>query len=150
MKIEKERKRLLKKELKEYEKVTPMTVEEREAIYEWVRGGRSVHDNGSYACYEGGAPMDYLDVYREEKKEYEKITEMSENDRKKYLCEEYGICRETPPAPSYEELKERMRLLYKRCMLYWEFLVSNEMREEAEEYVQDHIDEELLPFDLFD
>lgn len=150
MKTDKERKRLLKKELKEYEKVTPMTEEEREAIHEWVRGGRSVHDNGSYACYEGGAPIDYLDVYREEKKEYEKITAMNEDERKKYLCGEYGIGRETSSVPSHEELKDRMRLLYKKSMLYWEFLVSNGMREEAEEYVQDHMDEELLPFDLFD
>ena len=72
---------------------------------------------------------------------------MGREDRKKYLREEYGIGRD---APSYEELKDRMRILYKKCMLYWEFLVSNGLREEAEEYVQDHMDEEFLPFDILD
>lgn len=147
MKIDRDRKRFLRKELKEYEKATPMTEEEREALYEWVRSGRSVHDNGNYACYEGGKPLDFLAVYREERDEFRRISAMGREDRKKYLREEYGIGRD---APSYEELKGRMRILYKKCMLYWEFLVSNGLREEAEEYVQDHMDEEFLPFDILD
>lgn len=147
MKIDRDRKRFLRKELKEYEKATPMTDEEREALYEWVRSGRSVHDNGSYVCYEGGKPLDFLAVYREEREEFRRISAMGREDRKKYLREEYGIGRD---APSYEELKDRMRILYKKCMLYWEFLVSNGLREEAEEYVQDHMDEEFLPFDILD
>ena len=61
MKIEKDRKNFLRRELREYEKITPMTEEEREALHEWVHSGRSVHDNGSYACYEGGRPLDFLD-----------------------------------------------------------------------------------------
>lgn len=31
-------------------------------------------------------------------------------------------------------------------MLYWEVLITNDLREEACEYVREHIDEEL-PFD---
>src|SRR5699024_12501293 len=57
---------LLKQELREYEKVTPMTEEEREALHEWVAAGNSVHENGSMASYESGRPVDFLDVYREE------------------------------------------------------------------------------------
>ena len=34
-------------------------------------------------------------------------------------------------------------------MLYWEVLIANDLREEAYEYVRDHIDEEL-PFDSFE
>ena len=34
MKIEKDRKKFLRKELREYEKITPMTEEEREALHE--------------------------------------------------------------------------------------------------------------------
>lgn len=150
MKIEKDRKNFLRRELREYEKITPMTEEEREALHEWVHSGRSVHDNGSYACYEGGRPLDFLDVYRKEKEECGRLPAMDEEEQKNYLREEYGIGRDTPAAPSYEELKDQMRTLYKKYMLYWGFLANNGLREEAEKYVQDHIDEEFLPFDIFD
>jgi hypothetical protein len=66
MKISREKRRFLKQELKEYEKIIPMTEEERTALHEWVAAGNSVHENGSMASYEGGRPMDFLDVYREE------------------------------------------------------------------------------------
>ena len=66
MKINKEKERSLQRELKEYEKVTPMTEEERIALHEWVRAGNSVHENGGMVSYEGGIPADFLDVYREE------------------------------------------------------------------------------------
>lgn len=54
MKIDKEKTQLLKQELREYEKTTPMTEEEKEALHEWVAAGNSVHENGSMASYEGG------------------------------------------------------------------------------------------------
>ena len=53
MKIKKEKRRFLRQELKEYERVTPMTEEERSALWEWVNAGNSVHENGSMASYEG-------------------------------------------------------------------------------------------------
>ena len=49
MKINKEKRRFLKQELKGYEKITPMTEEERSALHEWVAAGNSVHENGSMA-----------------------------------------------------------------------------------------------------
>ena len=66
MKTDKERRRFLKQELKEYEKATSMTDEERNALREWVRDGNSVHEKAAMAVYEGGRPIDFLDVYREE------------------------------------------------------------------------------------
>ena len=47
MKISKEKRQFLKKELREYEKTTPMTEEERKVLHEWVARGYSVHENGS-------------------------------------------------------------------------------------------------------
>ena len=47
MKIDKEKRRFLRRELKEYERVTPMTEEERHVLHEWVNRGYSVHENGS-------------------------------------------------------------------------------------------------------
>ena len=41
MKISKEKRQFLKKELREYEKTTPMTEEERKVLHEWVARGYS-------------------------------------------------------------------------------------------------------------
>jgi len=52
-----ERQRLLEKELREYEKHTVMTSEERASLRRWVRAGNSVHENPSGAQYGGiGGP----------------------------------------------------------------------------------------------
>ncbi len=48
-----------------------MTEEEKEALHEWVALGKSVHDNGWYACWDGGIPMDFLDAYRQIRDESE-------------------------------------------------------------------------------
>ena len=57
--------RFLQLELEEYEVITPMTEQERAALRDWVASGRSVHENGWYACWDGGIPMDFLDAYRQ-------------------------------------------------------------------------------------
>lgn len=78
---------------------------------------------------------------------YEAIQELS-----KYLLKEYGIDRDgvmTPKPPTYEELRKKANRLYRTCFLYWEFLVANDLRDEAYEYVRERIDGEL-PFDSFD
>ena len=152
MKINKERRRFLRQELKEYEKITPMTEKERAVLHEWVAAGNSVHENGSMACYEGGWLMDFLDVYREEEGIRRALDSMSYEEGSRYLLEEYGIDRDgvmTPEPPTYEELKKKANRLYRTCSLYWEFLAANGLREEAYDYVRERIDEEWS-FDLFD
>lgn len=152
MKISKEKRQFLKKELKEYEKITPMTAAERKVLHEWVAAGYSVHENSSMAVYEGGRPVDFMDVYREEEDIRRALNTMNYEEWSKYLLEEYGIDRDsimTPKPPSYEELKKKANRLYRTCLLYWEVLVANDLRDEAYEYVREHIDEEL-PFDSFD
>jgi hypothetical protein len=88
MKISKEKRQFLKKELREYEKTTPMTEEERKVLHEWVARGYSVHENGSMASYEGGRPMDFLDVYREEEEIRRHLSSMSYEEGSRYLLEE--------------------------------------------------------------
>ena len=102
MNINKEKERSLQRELKEYEKVTPMTEEERIALHEWVRDGNSIHENGSMVCCEGGRPVDFLDVYREEAELRRKLSSMTEEERKRYLYMEYGIENEPPKKLTYE------------------------------------------------
>lgn len=66
MRISKVRKRFLKQELKEYEKITPMTEEERQELHRWIEAGYSVHENTCCAVGDGNRPIDFLDIYREE------------------------------------------------------------------------------------
>lgn len=106
MDINEERRLYLKEELKEYEKVTPMTDEEREALREWVADGRSVHENGSYGVWEGGAPIGFLDIYRWEKEEREMVNAMTDEEHSRYLYEEYGIGGEPEPLVLPEEYRE--------------------------------------------
>ena len=94
MKTDKERRRFLKQELKEYEKATSMTDEERNALREWVRDGNSVHENAAMAVYEGGRPIDFLDVYREEEEIRRALASRTYEEGSKYLLEEYGIDRD--------------------------------------------------------
>ena len=150
-KINKEKMRFLKQELKEYEKVTPMTEEERKILREWVNGGNSVHENGSMASYEGGRPIDFLDVYREEEEIRKALASMSYEEGSRYLLEEYGINRDDKPEPkpTFEELCKKVRQIYRTCMLYRDVLLMNDLKEEADEYVEQYIDTEL-PFDMFD
>ena len=96
--------------------------------------------------------MDFLDVYREEEQIRRTLASMSYEEGSRYLLEGYGIVRDgkKDPAPlTYEELKEKARRLYRTCVLYWEVLVANDLRDEAYEYLQEHIDEEL-PFESFE
>jgi hypothetical protein len=60
---EKERKRYLKRELKEYEAITDMTEEERQELYQWVSEGHSVYDNPWY-IYGSTSPMDFISAMR--------------------------------------------------------------------------------------
>lgn len=146
MKINKEKERFLQQELREYEKMTAMTEDERIALHEWIRAGNSVHENGGMVSYEGGIPADFLDVYREEEELRRKLSSMTEEERKRYLYVEYGIENEPSKKLTYEELQENSRRLYRTCMLYWEILARNGLGEEADVYLRLHIDEEM-PFE---
>lgn len=59
---------------------------------------------------------------------------------KEYGIDRDGIMKLTPP--TYDESKKKVNRLNRTCLLYWKFLVSKDLSEEAEEYVCDHIDEE--------
>ena len=151
MKINKEKLRLLKQELKEYERITPMTEEERSAVREWVSAGNSVHENAAMFSCEGGRPMDFLDVYRELEHLRKATANMTYDEESRYLLEEYGINRDEKPEPrpAFEDLCKRTKRIYRTCMLYRDVLIMNDLKDEADEYVMDNIDVEL-PFDLFD
>jgi len=62
---EKDRKDMLRKELKQYI-VTfgEMTPEELNEVHRWVKKGNSVHDNPCYLADEDGRVMDYITAIR--------------------------------------------------------------------------------------
>lgn len=78
-------------ELKKYIKTVTMTEEELKALKEWVHDGNSVHSNPSMAVWEGGYPVDFLDVYREEKRIQEELSKLDEEGRRRYIEENFGI-----------------------------------------------------------
>ncbi len=77
-------------EEKAYEKITPMNDDERDALHWWVSEGHSVHENWSGGFWEGGIPIDFLDVYRYEMEERAKLDTMTEDEKTEYLREMYG------------------------------------------------------------
>lgn len=153
MNTDKERQRLLMQELKAYEKSTPMNDEERSALRDWVREGNSVHENPSDARCENGRPMDFLDVYREDAEIADALASMTYEEGSAYLLREYGIDRDDKPVPrvkpGYDELLKKANRLFRICLLYRDVLESNDLLEEAGEYVAEYIDTEPL-FDLFE
>lgn len=153
MKNTKKRQQLLMQELKAYEKVTPMTDDERKALHEWVKAGNSVHENPGMAHYENGRPMDFLDIYREEEELRNATASMTDEEIKEFLHREYGIDvepkPEPKPKPTYDELLAKANRLFRICLLYRDVLFSNDLLDEAHEHIQEYIDAEPL-FDLFE
>ena len=90
MTIEQEYQNALNEELKEYLKETKMTARERKALREWVAAGHSVHENNAMAVSEGGYPIDFLDIYREEEELRQATKGLSPEDARKYMMDYYG------------------------------------------------------------
>ena len=90
MRKELEYQAMLEEELKEYLKDTKMTPKERKALHEWVAAGHSVHENNAMAVCEGGYPIDFLDIYREEEELRQVTKDMSSEDARKYMMDYYG------------------------------------------------------------
>ena len=145
MNISKEKRKYLRQELKEYEKITPMTSEEKEALHHWVNAGNSVHENNCMASYDGGRPMDFLNVYREDE-EIRKATEgMIFEEETRYLLIEHNITREPgPTTPDKEAVimyKVKSEYYQRLTDIYWNIISMNDLCEEAWERVREHIND---------
>jgi len=63
--LDKERRDLLRKELREYEQtIGDLTPDERKELREWIKTGRSVYDNPWYISMGNGWPLDYIKASR--------------------------------------------------------------------------------------
>ena len=72
--FEKERKALLRRELKEYMKtIGDITNEERKTLAAWVADGNSVFENPYLMTCDDGYPLDYIDAIRTAQELYEQF-----------------------------------------------------------------------------
>ena len=88
--IPKEAQEILEKQYQEYIKNTPMTKKERRALREWVKDGNSVYENGSGAWADGGIPVEFLTIYRDEEYIRKKTKGMSSDEKRKFALAYYG------------------------------------------------------------
>lgn len=149
MRISKERKRFLKQELKEYEKITPMTEEERRDLHEWVEAGYSVHENTCCAVGDGNRPIDFLDIYREEEALRKATAGMGSEEAKKYVLDYYGWTEDETETEEYtvETLKDRVRELERKLFYLEEFIGKKGFREESQKYLEEYRGEPI-PFEI--
>ncbi|MCR4924186.1 MAG: hypothetical protein K5931_09300 [Lachnospiraceae bacterium] len=80
----------LENEYKEYVKKTPLTKDERKALREWVKEGYSVYENSRGAWYDGQVPVEFIEVYRDEKYIREHTQGMSPEEARKLALAYYG------------------------------------------------------------
>ena len=88
--ISAEHQEFLEAQYKEYIKKTPMTKKEQRALREWVKDGNSVYENDCSAWYDGGIPMEFLDVFREEEYIRQHTKGMNPEDARRFALAYYG------------------------------------------------------------
>ena len=125
----KERRAYLRKELKEYLRETPMTEDERTALREWVAEGNSVHENGAFACYEGGVPCDYLDVYRYEEEIRRDLEKLSPREQRIYIDRLNGV-------ETIDTLREDVKELRLKAEAYYKVIFYHNLENEALQMIQ--------------
>lgn len=83
---------LLLQQLKEYELSMPMSKKERKELHNWVSKGRSPYDNGSYVCFDGGYPVDFISALRADKEEQEWFNSLSAEEKEAVRTGQYYQC----------------------------------------------------------
>lgn len=149
MRLSKERERFLKQELKEYEKITPMTEEERRELHGWIEAGYSVHENTCCAVGDGNRPIDFLEIYREEETLRKATAGMGSEEARKYVWDYYGWDEEAAEKEEYtvETLKERVRELERKLFYLEEFIGQKGFWEESHKYIEEYRGEPI-PFEI--
>lgn len=105
-----ETREFLEKQYKEYIKETPMTKKEQRKLREWVKDGHSVYENASLVWAEGGVPVEFLTVWREEEYIRQHTKGMSPEETRKFAMNYYGWDDDEPETDqeSLEEAIKRM------------------------------------------
>lgn len=124
-----ERPAFLLEELREYEKITDMTAEERTALHEWVSEGNSLHANSSMGCHENGEPMDFLDDYRYHEEIRKDLEQLAPAEQEKYIAQLRG-------EDTVEMLQEELSRLSAKAEAYRRILKKYGLLSEAEALVK--------------
>lgn len=120
----------LRKELEEYEKITPMSDGERRALREWVAEGNGIHENGRMAEDGHGNLLDFLDVYREEESIRETLSTLNEEEREEFIAQLQG--RDT-----IKSLRIRCDELHYKSEVYEKVLRRHRLMGEAEAMIEE-------------
>ncbi len=99
-----EEKEFLEQEYKEYIKVTPMTKKEQRAVREWVKDGNSVYENYAGGWYDGGVPIEFLTVWRDDEYIRTHTKGMTPEETHKFALAYYGW--DDEPAPESEPISD--------------------------------------------
>ena len=118
----------LQEELKVYEMSNNLTDKEKNELYEWVAAGNSVHSNPSMACYEGGKPCDFIDVYRDEEEIHLTLEKLSPRERDNYIARLNG-------EDILDNLREDLETLTLQANAYYEVLAIHGLVKEAEKSI---------------
>lgn len=90
----------LEREYNDYVKTTPMTKKERRAVREWVKDGNSVYENDAGGWYDGGVPVEYLTVWRDEEYIRMHTKGMSSEETRRFALAYYGWDDDPEETPS--------------------------------------------------
>ena len=143
-------------ELERYEMETPMTPYEKRALRRCVISGQSIREAppSRYACvYPEDPSPGFLDVYRTDKELDAATKGMSSEQRTAYLKEYIGhtdetgkegterTAREQLHRQTPKEARDKIRMLQRQLHYTWIYLAKEGIREEAEQFVKNHMDE---------
>lgn len=117
------------KEYHEYVQNTPVTDKEKEALWEWVMDGNSVHENSSMAVDEHGRPVDFLDDYRYHEEIYQQLEKLSGSEKENYLARLRG-------EDTMDTLREDLQKACYERDIYYKVLSKYGLLQEAEKYME--------------
>ena len=136
----------LLKEMYEYIDRNPVTDEERQALLEWIQAGHSVYERCPSRYLPEREEQDFLDIYRQDREIDRDVAGMTSDAMIAYLKDYMGY---SDPEPiqnySHGQLEEMVRRLEKENLILYHFLERKGIKADAEQYVRQHIDEEI-PF----
>ena len=142
---------IYEEDLKYYEEHVSMTIPERSALREWVLSGHSIYANpGSKYLPGRGRSQSFLSMYRQDKEIEAAKRNMTKHEYreflKDYVC--YNHVEHIEREMSQEHMKMKIRKLNRSIYHLLGFIASEGLGcEEAMEYMNDHMDEEI-PFEI--
>lgn len=143
-------------EFREYTEANSMSKYERRLLRDWVRSGHSVYETVQSRYLPGPSypPMDFLRMYRFDRKLTEDMKGMTHAEKEAYLKACMGwdeltskeIAMEEARARTPELIRQRVVRLERELFSLWKFVTREGLEEEAMEYVEERKDE-AIPFE---